>query len=119
MVPSQDVLNELILESITDIKGKRIVKLDLRAIEDAPTDYFFICEGDSTTQVRAIAENVKIRVKQEIGVIPDHFEGLLHAKWVCVDYFDTVLHVFYPETRTYYALEELWGDAVMTEYDEV
>lgn len=112
-----DGLQELIIDCITDIKGKNIVLLDLRDLDDAPTDYFIICEGDSTTQVRAIAGNIERRLKSERKLHPSHVEGTQHAKWVCMDYLDTVVHVFYPETRAFYDLEQLWSDAVRTEYE--
>jgi ribosome-associated protein len=116
---STDALNELIVDSITDIKGKDIVKLDLRDLDDGPTDFFIICNGESNTQVRAIAENIKKRLKQEAGLPPSHYEGQQNARWICLDYFTTVVHVFYPETREFYGLEELWSDAVCTEYDHI
>lgn len=108
----------IVLDSISDIKGKNVVKLDLRKLDDRPTDFFIICEGDSSTQVNAIAENVKRRVKQDIGILPLRSEGMMGAKWVLVDYFDVVVHVFYRETREYYELEDLWSDAVFTEYED-
>ncbi|MDX1478069.1 MAG: ribosome silencing factor [Saprospiraceae bacterium] len=114
-----DTLNQLIINSISDTKGKRIIKLDLTELDDAPTDYFIVCQGDSTTQIRAIAENIRLKVKEETGEHPAHYEGLGNARWICIDYFDTVVHVFYPETRAFYALEELWSDAFMTEYDHL
>jgi ribosome-associated protein len=116
---SADTLNDLILDSITDIKGKNIVKLDLRDLHEGPTDFFIICDGDSNTQVRAIAENIKKRVKLEAGVPPSHYEGQQNARWICLDYFNTVVHVFYPETREFYGLEQLWSDATFTEYDNI
>ena len=114
---STEELNNLIVDSIQDIKGKHIVKLDLRKLEEAPCDYFIICEGDSNTQVKAIANNIRKRVKEEAGLLPLHTEGERNALWICVDYFDTVVHVFYREKRTFYQLEELWGDASFTEYE--
>lgn len=114
---SAEDLNDLIIDSITDIKGKKIVKLDLRALEDAPTDFFIICEGDSNTQIRAIAENIHQRVKDELKLRPSHLEGLQNARWVCLDFFSTVVHVFYRETRDFYGLEDLWSDARRTEYE--
>ena len=114
-----DDLNDLIIDSITDIKGKHIVKLDLRSLDDAPTDFFIICEGDSNTQIRAIAENVHFRVKHEAEVGPANLEGLQNAKWVCLDYFSTVVHIFHHETREFYGLEDLWSDAQFTEYANV
>lgn len=115
----EELLNNLIIDAIQDIKGKNIAKIDLRSLSDAPTDYFIICEGDSTTQIRAISENVQRRLKTEIGVTPNHCEGVDGAKWILVDYFQTVVHVFYPETREFYDIEELWSDAKITQYENV
>lgn len=108
---------DLILDSIRDIKGKQIVRLDLRQLDDRPAEFFFICEGDSTTQVAAIAGNVQKRMKNELGDLPKTASGGRHANWICLDYFDVVVHVFYPETRAFYELEDLWSDAVITEYE--
>jgi ribosome-associated protein len=112
-----DGLQDQIIDCITDIKGKKIVLLDLRALDDAPADFFIICEGDSTTQVRGIAGNIERRLKDERKLHPGHVEGLQHAKWVCMDYFDTIVHIFYPETRRFYDLEQLWSDAGRTEIE--
>lgn len=109
-------LNDLIIDAIQDIKGKNIIKIDLTKIEDAPADFFIICEGDSTTQVSGISENLAKRVKDEMGLLPNHKEGMDNSRWVLVDYFDTVVHVFYHETRGYYELEDLWSDGKVTEY---
>lgn len=112
-------LNNLIIDAIQDIKGKNIVKLDLRHIDDAPADFFIICEGDSTTQIKAISLNIEKRCREELGLKSVHVEGLLGAKWVLVDFFNTIVHVFYPETREYYDLEDLWSDAEVTSYKDV
>jgi ribosome-associated protein len=112
-------LNYLIIDAIQDIKGKNIVKLDLRAIHDAPTDFFIICEGDSSTQVKAISENIGKKISEKKGIKPAHIEGMDGAKWILVDFFDTVVHVFYPETRAFYDIEELWGDAKITPYENI
>ena len=116
---NSDALSNLIVDCIQDIKGLNIVKLDLTEIEDAPTDFFIICEGESTTQISAIANNVRKRVKDETGLYASHYEGSDSAKWVLVDYFDIVVHVFYPETREFYELEDLWSDAIVTEYENI
>lgn len=108
-------LNDLIIDSIQDIKGKNVLLLDLRRLDDAPSDYFIICEGSSTTQVKAIAERIYFKVKEESGNLPLHYEGQQSAHWICMDYFDVVVHVFYPETRKFYQLEDLWSDASFTE----
>ncbi len=113
----EEEVNDLIVDGIQDIKGKNIIKLDLRNIEDAPSDYFIICEGDSNTQVKAIAENVKIRLKDETGMIPSSMEGMESSHWILLDYFNVVVHIFYRETRSFYDLESLWNDAKMVEYE--
>ena len=112
-------ITELIIDCIQDIKGKNIVRLDLRELDDAPTDFFIVCEGESSTQINAIADNVVRRLKQEIGLRPSHTEGKQSANWVLVDYFDIIVHVFYPETRSFYEIEDLWSDATQTEYENI
>lgn len=111
-------LTDLIVDSIQEIKGKHIVRLDLRLLEDAPTDFFIICEGTSTTQVKGISDNIQRHLK-ETGLLASHVEGERNALWICLDYFTVVVHVFYPETRHFYELEDLWGDATITEYDSL
>lgn len=112
-------LQELIIDCITDIKGKNIILLDLRELSDVPADFFVVCEGDSTTQVRGIAGNIERRLKSELKLHPGHIEGMEHAKWVCMDYFDIIVHIFHPETRRFYDLEQLWSDARRTAYKDV
>lgn len=113
---TEEILNDIIIDSIQDIKGKNIVKIDLRSLDDGPTDFFIICEGESNTQIKSIADRVYKRVKTELFTLPSHMEGQQSAKWICIDYFNTVVHVFYPETREFYDLEELWSDGEFTEY---
>lgn len=108
----------LIIDSITDIKGKNIVQLDMRHLPDAPASFFVICEGESSTQIKAIAGNVERRAKEEAGQ-KAHSEGQLGARWVLVDFFDVIVHIFDKETRRYYELEDLWGDAKSTEYKNI
>lgn len=117
--PSVEQLNELIIDSILDIKGKNIVKMDLRLLGDGPADFFIICEGTSSTQVKAISDNIQKRVKEVLGIYPNHVEGTRNALWVCMDYFNTVVHIFHPETRAFYELEDLWSDAPVTQYDSL
>lgn len=112
-------LNHLIVEGIRDKKGKNIVQLDLRKLGDAPADFFIICEGDSNTHVKAISESIYKKVKEEMHTMPSHTEGSSNAKWILMDYFNTVVHVFYPETRHFYEIESLWSDAETTEFGEV
>ena len=109
-------LLDTIVDSIQDVKGKKAVRLDLRKLHDRPADYFVICEGESTTQVNAIANRVQRRVRDELGERPKTATGQRNATWVCLDYFNIIVHVFHPEKRAFYDLEDLWSDAEVTEY---
>lgn len=110
---------DLVVDSIQDIKGKNIVKLDLRRLTDAPTDCFIVCEGDSNTQVKAISDRISYRLKTELGEMPNHIEGTRESRWICLDYFNIVVHVFHKEAREFYQLEDLWSDADITEYESL
>lgn len=112
-------MTDLIIDCIQDIKGKNILKMDLRNIDESPSDFFIVCEGDSSTQVNAIAGNIEKRMKEEMGLRPAHVEGRTNSKWVLVDYFDIVVHIFHPETREFYEIEDLWRDAKITEYKDI
>jgi len=76
---SSDLL-DLIIDSIQDIKGKNVMKLDMSKLDDAPADYFIICSGDSTTQVKAISGNVSRRIKAELSITPSHIEHLCQKR---------------------------------------
>lgn len=114
---SKEELNGILISSIQDVKGHEIVQLDLQEIEEATTDYFIICHGESTTQVNAIASKILKNVQEETGIKPVHIEGTGNATWILVDYFDTIVHIFYKETREFYQIEELWSDAKFIKID--
>ena len=80
-------------------------------------DYFVICSGESTTQVKAIAESIELEFSRK-GMRPVGKEGLNYGHWVLLDYGDVIIHVFEKETREYYALEKLWMDAKTIEFHE-
>ena len=117
--PAEESFTALVIDAIQDIKGKHIVQIDLRKIADAPAWYFIICEGESSTQIRAIASNVVRRAREEMGIRANHSEGQQSARWVVVDFFDVVLHVFDKATRHYYDLENLWEDGHFTEFQNI
>jgi len=74
------------------------------------TDYFVICTGQNPRQTKSIYDEVRERLKQDERAIPRSVEGERESSWIVADYLDVVLHVFTPETRQYYRLEQLWGD---------
>ncbi|MDR3665278.1 MAG: ribosome silencing factor [Ignavibacteriaceae bacterium] len=98
-----------IVELIFSKKGYDVKILDLRNLTTI-TDYFIICTGDSNTQVKAIADEVDKKMRDD-GVRSWHTEGYSSLNWVLIDFVDIVVHVFKKESRDYYNLEKLWGDA--------
>jgi ribosome-associated protein len=90
-------------------KATNLVVLDLRK-SAAFTDYFFLCSGQNPRQVKAIVEAIEEALGKE-GVRTAHVEGLDTTEWVLLDFFDFVIHVFTPDTRSFYGLERLWGSA--------
>lgn len=110
-------LFKTIIRAIQEKKGEKIISLDLRKIPEAVADFFIICEARSNTQVRAIADFVEEEVKKVTGEIPYHHEGYTALQWVLIDYVNVVVHVFQPEQRAFYKLEEMWNDAVLAEHE--
>jgi ribosome-associated protein len=106
-----DILLETVIEGIQEVKGIDTAILDLKNIETAVCKYFVICSGTSNTHVSSIADSVKKIVSKEIQEKPWHIEGLNTSEWVLLDYSDIVVHVFQEQTREFYRLEDLWGDA--------
>ena len=102
-------LSNFIAKAASDKKARDIVMLDMRNISII-TDYFIVCSANSTTQVKAIADNIEDKLA-EAGVHPTHKEGYADARWVLLDYGDVVAHVFLEEERDFYNLEQLWADA--------
>lgn len=97
-------------------KAQDVIILDLRGISTA-TDHFVIASGTSDIQVKAIADHILEDLRKE-GVKPAHVEGLETGRWVLLDYIDFVVHVFHPQSRSFYQLEALWGDAPRHEMTE-
>ena len=81
------------------------------------TDFFVVCTGQNPRQTKAIFDEVHARLKKEERCIPRSVEGAAEATWIVADYLDLVLHVFTPEARAFYRLEELWGDVPSVEVE--
>jgi ribosome-associated protein len=99
-----------IADLAADRKAIDIVQLDLRSIIGY-TDYFVICTGRTERQTKAIHDAIHEGMKALHGRLPERVEGLPGARWILMDYLDVVVHVFVPEAREYYRLEQLWGEA--------
>jgi ribosome-associated protein len=93
-----------------DRKAIEIVELDLRDVLDY-TDFFLVCSGNTTRQTKAIHDGVLDGMKRGHGTLPRRVEGAARGDWILMDYLDVIVHIFTPQAREYYRLEQLWGEA--------
>lgn len=112
-------LIEAIIKAIQDVKGKRIINIDLSKIENAICSNFIICEGSSNTHVNAIADNVSKSVRNETKIKPIGKDGEDEAEWIIIDYGSVMVHIFQRPVREHYNLEGLWADGVVNEIDDI
>lgn len=105
-----------ICKAASDKKARDIVTMDMQGLMISP-DYFVICSANTATQVCAIADNIEEELAKD-GVAFNHKEGYREGDWVLLDFGDVVVHIFRQEMREYYALEQLWGDAKLTAYED-
>lgn len=108
-------LSSLVAKGMEEMKAEDIVLMDLRNVKGAVSDFFVLCSGNSDTQIQAIAESVEKEVYKAKKEDPWRKEGFTNREWILLDYVDVVAHVFKKDKRTFFALEELWGDAVISE----
>jgi len=109
-----ETLVQTIIKGIQEKKGSNIVVADLSGIDGTICNNFIVCQGNSPTQVEAIAESVGDMARMELQERPAHVVGLENAQWVAMDYTDVLVHIFLPDVRQYYDLEHLWDDAQLT-----
>ena len=112
-------LVKTITEAIQEKKGSNIVIADLTKIEGTICRYFVISTGNSPTQVEAITDSISDMARERLKEKPAHVVGLENAQWVAMDYGDVMVHIFVPDTRSYYDLEHLWEDAGLTHIEDI
>jgi len=99
-----------IIHHIIEKKGEDIIVIDLHGISSI-SDFFIIATGSSDVHLKAIADEIRGKIKKEESIIPWHVEGYEVSRWILLDYVDIVVHIFDSKTRSYYSLENLWNDA--------
>ena len=118
LIKMENKILEVITDAMLEKKGKNVVSLDLRPIGTAISDYFVVCNADSTTAVAAIADNILGRMQEKLGKKVLRMQGLENDFWIILDYGDVVVHVFLTEYRAFYRLEDLWADSPRKEYTD-
>lgn len=103
-------LSSVAIEALQEKKGVDILRMDLREADGAVTDFFILCTGTSDRHVQALADSV-IEIAAKSGEKPHNKEGMEKGEWILLDYVNVVVHIFQQETREFFGLEKLWGDA--------
>ena len=117
MIKTSLDLANMIAAAAAEKKARDIVLMKMVDLTPA-TDYFVVCSAGSTTQVRAIADSIEEKLQEDEGIGFMHTEGYREGEWVLMDYGDCVAHIFLQDSREYYSLETLWGDAELTAYED-
>ncbi len=118
MVKTKELV-ETIVKGIQEKKGRKIVVVDMTEMMGAICQYFVVCQGNSPSQVDAVTDSVEEFARVHAGEKPLRTIGREHSLWVAMDYGDVMVHVFVPEMRDYYHLENLWEDAKITEIPDL
>lgn len=108
-------ITDLVIEAIRNKKGSDIVIIDLKDVEGATAFNYIIATGRSTSQVSAIADSVRDELLEKLRLKPYNYDGYRNCEWIVLDYGDTMIHIFLPDVRLRYDLEELWSDGEITE----
>ena len=111
MLDTADILANVIIKGMQENKAKDIVSLNLKDINTAVCDYFIICHGTSNTHVSSTSDSVINETLKTLKEKPFNREGMENGEWVLLDYGNVVVHIFQKETRNFYNIEKLWGDA--------
>ncbi|MCQ2257313.1 MAG: ribosome silencing factor [Bacteroidaceae bacterium] len=109
-------LVEACVAGIQEKKGKNIRVVNLENIDDTITKYLVICEGNTPTQVSAIYDSVRVFSREKANMRPSAVDGTRNYLWVAMDYIDVVVHIFVPDAREFYDIDNLWEDA---DYEEI
>ena len=119
LLDTADLLAEVIVQGMQENKAKEIVSLNLKNIETAVCDYFIICNGTSNTHVSAICNSVVDETIKTLKDKPHNKEGMENGQWILLDYGNVVAHIFQKETREFYNIEKLWGDAEINHIKDI
>ncbi|MDR1763552.1 MAG: ribosome silencing factor [Dysgonamonadaceae bacterium] len=113
------ILINTIVEALQDKKGRKIVTMDMTKLENSICQYFIICQGNTPTQVSSLSDSVWDKVYERMHEKPLGAVGMQEARWIAMDYGTVMLHIFVPEIRAYYNIENLWADAALTEIPDI
>jgi ribosome-associated protein len=118
-IKTAQILSEVVIKGLQEVKGVNIVNIDLGSIENAICTNFIICTGTSSTHVSSLANSAEKEVRTSLAEKPWKREGFGNSEWVILDYVNTVVHVFQEDARNFYNLDGLWADAKITKIKDL
>lgn len=113
------MLADLAVSAIQDKLGKDIVLIDFDRTKGSLFDYYVICTANSPSHADTLAEAIRERISKVMDIRPHKTEGLQNCSWILLDYFDVIVHIFLPEERAFYHIENMWKDVKQIHYDDV
>lgn len=116
---SSEILSEVAVKGLQEVKGMDIVVMDLRNVVGAIADFFVVCSGTSDKHVQALASSVEDFARKDLKDKPINKEGYQLGEWILVDYVDVVIHIFQKEKRRFYNIEDLWADGEIREIENL
>lgn len=118
-ITASQLLAETAVNALQEKKGLDIVSMDLSELEGAIAQYFVVCSGTSDKHVQALSSSVEKILREELSDKPINTEGYRNGEWILMDYVDVVVHIFQREKRDFFNIEDLWGDAHITRYENL
>lgn len=117
-ISDQDLIASIV-EGIQERKGHEISIIDLTSLHVNNALYFIIAQGNTPTQVSAIADSVREIAQEKTGLKPINYTGYTNSTWIAIDYGSIMVHIFVPDARKFYDIEQLWADGVITNIPDV
>ncbi|MEL6135312.1 MAG: ribosome silencing factor [Bacteroidota bacterium] len=112
-------LTDIAIQGLQEVKGTQIVRMDLRDVDGAITDFFVLCTGTSDRHVQSLAESAEKFIREQAEEKPNTREGVKGGEWILLDYVNVIVHIFQKPTRAFFNLEDLWGDAGFEQFEDL
>lgn len=117
-ITTQQLIDKIV-EALQDKRGHKITTIDLSALPSGNAQGYVIATGNTPTQVAALADNVREKVQTDLKIKPVNYDGYRNSIWIVIDYGDAMVHVFVPDARAFYDIEQLWSDGVINNIPEI
>lgn len=119
MQQEKKTLDQSIIDALQDKRGRQITLIDISGLPASAAQQYVIATGNTPVQVAALADNVREKVLEETGLKPLNYDGYRNSTWIVIDYGAVMVHIFVPESRAFYDIEQLWSDGVINNVPDI